>query len=829
MANSTCSTPEVEKKPIENGLGNDSEESSNSEKDPCLLSKEKYTSVEVINAKNDSDPTETKQLQTELKKNNRNSYKLTKRESGKKRNRLNNSKCGPTFADFEKNLESKTGLSRTGLIVAAIILLTLFILIIVIITLGLLWPITPHSQKYPMCKNPACLHTSAEILPKMDTNETNPCENFRRYSCGSWMQSTTLPKNKNEWGLKQRMQYITRDKIRRLISTMPHLTSGNSYHWKLKYFYDSCMAFDNIEAERDRHLTKIITDLGGWNVLRSFNMYDWDVEIVIKSLHAFYGVNLFFNIDVVPDPRDSQLDIIQISPPELGLPHRNYYYRPADSSVVQAYKRFLKDAAQTLGATSSNAESFSEEIFSYEKRIAEILPDTRNRDPFRTYNKMTIDELKTLAPSLQLKDILLAKFTEANIDDIMHVIVPYPEYLRDISAIKTSTDRSVLNNYALSQLAVAYLPYMSKQYRDTINIYRKDMFGENEPSPRWEFCISVLQKYMGYAVAALFQENAKNVDAGHNAVSRIFEDIRSSVLKSVRGASWINQNLRDHLLDKLNGLGLQVGFPEPFLRTTYIDEFYRSMHVQKHDFFQNVLYGVTFLQKYQQKRLKMPAEEHRWTDAMTSSDVSVSYVVETNKVIVPQAILTEPFFHPEYPMYVLYGNIGVEISSAIMEGLVPWKVMYAGDGTLLVTEHPAINQTSHDFRYVMECLRKFWNNAGYAKMNVSNRTGYNTLVAISAVKNALNALKMGLSFMPHIHQPALENYEDEQLFFITYTQAICSIKSAHKSDLDSTLDEHLDETALLPIILSQLDAFSDTFHCSTGDLLHISSTCSDIL
>lgn len=68
--------------------------------------------------------------------------------------------------------------------------------------------------------------------------------------------------------------------------------------------------------------------------------------------------------------------------------------------VVLAYKRFLKDTAQTLGATSSNAEAYSEEIFAYEKRIAEILPDMNDKEPFSAYNKMSIGDLKNLAPSV---------------------------------------------------------------------------------------------------------------------------------------------------------------------------------------------------------------------------------------------------------------------------------------------------------------------------------------------------------------------------------------------------------------------------------------------
>lgn len=68
--------------------------------------------------------------------------------------------------------------------------------------------------------------------------------------------------------------------------------------------------------------------------------------------------------------------------------------------MVEAYKRYLKDVAQTMGATSTDAVNFSEDMFSYEKRLAEVMPDVRKAEPFSTYNKRTVGELKDLAPSV---------------------------------------------------------------------------------------------------------------------------------------------------------------------------------------------------------------------------------------------------------------------------------------------------------------------------------------------------------------------------------------------------------------------------------------------
>jgi hypothetical protein len=70
-----------------------------------------------------------------------------------------------------------------------------------------------------------------------------------------------------------------------------------------------------VESDREKPLIKIINNLGGWEVLRSFNLYSWDSHRVLKRLHAEYYVNAFFRVEVVPDVREPTRNIIRIRYP----------------------------------------------------------------------------------------------------------------------------------------------------------------------------------------------------------------------------------------------------------------------------------------------------------------------------------------------------------------------------------------------------------------------------------------------------------------------------------------------------------------------------------
>ena len=44
----------------------------------------------------------------------------------------------------------------------------------------------------------------------------------------------------------------------------------------MQHFYESCKSLDYIESDREKPLIKVVNNLGGWDVLRTFNLYNWD-------------------------------------------------------------------------------------------------------------------------------------------------------------------------------------------------------------------------------------------------------------------------------------------------------------------------------------------------------------------------------------------------------------------------------------------------------------------------------------------------------------------------------------------------------------------------
>lgn len=104
---------------------------------------------------------------------------------------------------------------------------------------------------------------------------------------------------------------------------------------------------------------------------------------------------------------------------------------------------------------------------------------------------------------------------------------------------------STLNNYLMWRLAHNYLPYLSREFWEVLDIHKRDTLGTNDmrvfhftPLPflylffylstgakesvdRWEMCIVTTQKYFGLAMGAIYSKNNVALKDTRNGVSSV--------------------------------------------------------------------------------------------------------------------------------------------------------------------------------------------------------------------------------------------------------------------------------------------------------------------
>ena len=85
---------------------------------------------------------------------------------------------------------------------------------------------------------------------------------------------------------------------------------------------------------------------------------------------------------------------------------------------------------------------------------------------------------------------------------------------------------------------------------------------------------------------------------------------------------------------------------------------------------------------------------------------------------------------------VLYGGLGVQLTSAFVSAVFPWNVMYGTDGRLLAPDHVIVNQSTHAVQDPVKFLIQDLINSGHISESVANRTALATMKQIAAIKQA---------------------------------------------------------------------------------------------
>lgn len=722
-----------------------------------------------------------------------------------------------------KRYAKKLGLNDRGCYLAVGLSALTFLLLLIIIVMAACWPVTylRHTGSVSVCRSPACLAASSNMIGARNIS-FSPCDHMWDYACAGWISTNQIPESRSKWSLLLEMAQRAQTEQSRLISMFSHEPSQyDTIEWKVQHFYESCKILEYIESDGEKPLMKIINNLGGWDVLRSFNLYSWDHHRVLRELHADYGVSAFFHVDVVSDWQSPGHNIIRISPSGLGMPDRSFYHRFPNDSAIQAYQTFMKDAAQLFGAPSPEAAKFSIDIFNFEKRIAEITPDSQYMsDPIKVNNKMKVKDLRVMSINIPWLEVLKACYPNAQISEETEITLVSPQYTADIAVIMSTTDRGSLNNYLVWKLVEKYMPYLSKDFTEVVDLYRKHTTGAQKPLQRWEFCADTTQMFFGHLMdSLLFREQDRSHT--HNRVGvvhRMFAGIKDAVRQQVVDSRAFDYYSRQAAFEKLRTMTIQVGTPDILLDRKFLKIMYKDLSIQKTDFFQNMQYGMTFLRKREEHELVSPGEETRWLRNLLLD--TVTFVPSAGKVVIPEYLLTPPLFHPQYPYNVNLGGLGVMIAEAVVEGVAGFGSVFTASGRILDGQESSnftmsrVGEANFPLKRLSGCLVSQWSQLRLDTPDQLEKCSTKSAVSVAGLTAALTATEEIFNQDGAILLPALETLDPQAVFFLQHAQSLCSSMTLQQRDLDRAVQSSLLGAEKLRGELSQAAPFRHFYFCS---------------
>jgi len=277
--------------------------------------------------------------------------------------------------------------------------------------------------------------------------------------------------------------------------------------------------------------------------------------------------------------------------------------------------------------------------------------------------------------------------------------------------------------------------------------------------------------------------------------------------------------------EKASAIRIKVGYPlSPDTRDPKsIAQYYRQVHVDKYDFFENVLQAAASAESKKWQQLGKTRDPEAWE--MYPSTVNAYFNPPANEIVFPAGILQAPFFVQNWPSYISYGAFGQVAAHELTHAFDSAGRLYNQEGKL---EEWWTEKTSEEFKKRQDCIVQQFSEytiddgkGGKIHVNGNLTSGEN--IGDSGLIQAYRAWKVqyqeSLQDGNEYLLPGLD-YTREQLFFISFARIWARNMKPEAAIQRIWTDPHSPTRYRVEGTVSNIPEFAEAFKCSKNAKLN---------
>jgi putative endopeptidase len=484
---------------------------------------------------------------------------------------------------------------------------------------------------------------------------------------GHWYDTTEIPADKGSWGpflmLADAAEIQVRDIIEELAERVvagEHGLDGDAM--RIACLYASFMD----EATVDRLGTAPIQPL--LDAVESLR----DVHDLAAFLGEFeqVGGSGPFGVYVDVDAKDSDRSLINVVQGGLGLPDESYYHDEKFAEIREKYVDFLTRMFTLVGRPDAAADAAT--VMAVETRLSQgHWERAETRDVDKTYNLLTLAELKDLCPAFEWEAFI--RNLGGSEATIAEVCVRQPSYFEHLSAALEEVPIEQWRVWLAMRVVRTGAPYLPADFVETnFDFYGRTLSGTPQLRDRWKRGVAVVEGSVGEALG-------REYVARHfpPASKQMMEELVGNLLRayreSISALDWMSEETKQRAYTKLEMFRSKIGYPDTFRD-------YSELDFKPEDLLGNVLSANAFETRRQLAKIGSPVDRSEWL--MLPQTVNAYYRPGMNEICFPAAILQKPFFSPDSEPSENYGGIGAVIGHEIGHGFDDQGAKYDGAGNL---------------------------------------------------------------------------------------------------------------------------------------------------
>ena len=492
-------------------------------------------------------------------------------------------------------------------------------------------------------------------------------DDFYRHVNGAWLDATQIPADKGEVSVFSRLDDAGQEALRALVEDAARAV-GSSPDSALRQIGDLFSAFMNETLLESRGLQPLRVELARIDTVQD----GAGIAQLIAHFNAI-GVNAPFFARVAQDARESSRYAVILEQGGLGLPDRDYYLLD-DAKLVETRARYRTHVERMLllaGADAASARADAQHVLDLETRLAQLQwSKVENRDPQKTYNRMTLSELAVCSPGIDWSAYLYAAQLAPRVD---YLIVSQPSYLSVLGALVREVPPPAWRAYFRSQLFAAFAPFLGSAWVDEhFAFYGTALHGIPVNKPRWKRGVGLINRCLGESLGRLYVERHFPPQSKARMLLLV-ENLLTAYQKSIATLEWMGPRTKEEAQAKISNLVTKIGYPDKWRD-------YSALEIRAGDLVGNVVRAGLFDYQYALSKLGRPIDRDEWE--MNPQTVNAYYDPQKNEIVFPAAILQPPFFDPRADDAVNYGSIGVVIGHEISHGFDDQGSQFDAQGNL---------------------------------------------------------------------------------------------------------------------------------------------------
>ena len=523
---------------------------------------------------------------------------------------------------------------------------------------------------FAACKNDNKTNNAAiakdVVASNIDTS-VSPADDFFQFANGGWIKANPIPASESNWGIGKVLQEDIYNKMRKVAEDAAKTPAQlGTNEQKIGDFWATGMDTATIDKQGIEPLKPELDEIAAIK----------DVTGVLNMVAKLqtYQVSALFSPYVTQDEKKSDQYALYLWQGGLGLPERDYYFNKDErnTNIRKEYVEHLTRLAKLTGDTDAAAAKNAKAVMTLETFLAASHRKIEAlRDPHKNYNKMSVNELQKMTPSVNWQNMFAATGIKADT-----VIVGQPEFYKQMNAALTKFPVEDWKTYLKMNLISRFSTSLSKPFDDEdFNFSGKILSGQKEQKPRWKRTLDALEGQLGDALGSLFVKEFFPEKAKMRYVKMV-DDVKAAYADQIQNLDWMSPTTKTKAVDKLNKVTKKVGYPDKF-------KDFSAMLIDKSSFVRNNVVANKWWFNFNVSKLGKPVNREEW--GMTPQTYNAYYNPSNNEIVLPAAILMVPgFADDQIDDAVAYGYVAAStIGHEITHGFDDQGRQYDAAGNLV--------------------------------------------------------------------------------------------------------------------------------------------------